>query len=228
MGDPSTDVADVIPTTLSEVTEPETTWYRRIFLSAAGSLRRPSSVPAGSAAKAASVGAKTVKGPSPWSVPTSPAAVAAARRVLNDPASVAVATMSLAMAAVDADGAMLGAAAVAEAGAWVGAAVGATLGVAALEQAAIAIASAGTRMAMERFMTGYFLSVLDGRRGREVRQHGEVFSTKYNLSSRPRQSQAAGRHSAGRAQRPDAVASVRRRGSGAPSTNVALDAAFRP
>ncbi len=36
----------------------------------------------------------------------------------------------------------------------VGAVVGAALGEAALEQAAIAMASAGTRRAMDRFMTG--------------------------------------------------------------------------
>src|SRR5664279_1818749 len=153
MGDPSTDVAEVSPTTLSAVTEPETTWYRRIFLRAAGSLRRPSSVPAGSAAKAASVGANTVKGPLPWSVSTRPAALTAVSRVLNEPASVAVSTMSLAMAAADAEGAMLGDAAAVAAGVAVGAVVGAALGEAALEQAAIAMASAGTRRAMDRFMT---------------------------------------------------------------------------
>src|SRR3954470_22957632 len=141
MGDPSTDVADVIPTTLSAVTEPETTWYRRIFLSAAGSLSRPSSVPAGSAAKAASVGAKTVNGPVPWGVSTRPAALTAASSVLNEPASVAVSTMSLAIAA-DAEGAVLGAV--------VGAAVGAAVAVGALEQAAKAMASAGARRAMDR------------------------------------------------------------------------------
>ena len=112
-------------------------------------------MPAGSAAKAASVGANTVKGPGPWSVSTSPAALTAARRVLNEPASVAVSTMSLAMAAADAEGIALGAAAVVV-GAAVGveAVVGAALEEAVLEQAAIAMASAGTRRAMGRFMTG--------------------------------------------------------------------------
>ena len=110
-------------------------------------------MPAGSAAKAASVGANTVKGPLPWSVSTRPAALTAVSRVLNEPASVAVSTMSLVMAAADADGAVLGAAVVG-AGVAAGAVVGAALGEAALEQAAIATASAGTRRAMVRFMTG--------------------------------------------------------------------------
>ena len=111
-------------------------------------------MPAGSAAKAASVGANTVKGPLPWSVSTRPAAWTAVSRVLNEPASVAVWTMSLAMAAAEAEGAMLGdAAAVVGTGVAVGAVVGDALGEAALEQAAIAMASAGTRRAMDRFMT---------------------------------------------------------------------------
>ena len=115
-------------------------------------------MPAGSAAKAASVGANTVKGPLPWSVSTRPAALTAVRRVLNEPASVAVWTMSLAMAAAEAEGAALGAAAAVGAGLGVGAVVGAALGDAAVEQAAIAIASAGTRRAMDRFMTDDFPS----------------------------------------------------------------------
>src|SRR6478735_2184077 len=156
IGEPSTDVAEVSPTTWSAVTAPETTWYRRIFLRAAGSLSRPSRVPAGSAAKAASVGANTVKGPLPCSVSTSPAAVAAVRRVLKEPASVAVWTMSLAMVAAEAEGALLGTGAVAGAAVGVGAVVGATVGEAAAEQAAMAMASAGTRRAMDRFMTGDF------------------------------------------------------------------------
>jgi hypothetical protein len=58
------------------------------------------------------------------------------------------------MAAAEAEGAMLGdAAAVVGAGVAVGAVVGDALGEAALEQAAIAMASAGTRRAMDRFMT---------------------------------------------------------------------------
>src|SRR6187549_217119 len=60
MGEPSTESAEVSPTTWSEVTDPETTWYSRTFLSASLSARSASSVPAGSAAKASSVGANTV------------------------------------------------------------------------------------------------------------------------------------------------------------------------
>ncbi|MFL5712429.1 MAG: hypothetical protein ACJ77W_11185 [Chloroflexota bacterium] len=54
--------------------------------------------------------------------------------------------------AADAEGAVLGAAV--GAAVTVGAAVGAALGDAALEHAAIAMASAGTRRAMDRFMAG--------------------------------------------------------------------------
>ena len=50
-------------------------------------------MPAGSAAKAASVGAKTVKGPGPSRVEVRPAASTAARSVLKDPALRAVAMM---------------------------------------------------------------------------------------------------------------------------------------
>src|SRR3954471_16161356 len=57
-------------------------------------LSRSSSVPAGSLANAASVGANTVNGPLPFKVSTSPAAFSAAARVLNDPAATAVSTMS--------------------------------------------------------------------------------------------------------------------------------------
>ena len=64
---------------------------------ASGSASRASTVPSGSAAKASSVGANTVNGPSPLSVSTRPAAVAAASRVLNEPAAAAVSTMSLSM-----------------------------------------------------------------------------------------------------------------------------------
>ena len=48
----------------------------------------------GSLAKAASVGANTVKGPAPFSAGTKPAAVRAAARVLKVPAPTAVSTMS--------------------------------------------------------------------------------------------------------------------------------------
>ena len=56
-----------------------------------------STVPAGSLANAASVGANTVNGPAPFSVSTSPAAFTAATRVVNPPAT-AVSTMSAAEA----------------------------------------------------------------------------------------------------------------------------------
>ena len=48
----------------------------------------------GNFAKASSVGAKTVKGPSPLSVSTRPAAFTAATSVLKLPAATAVSTMS--------------------------------------------------------------------------------------------------------------------------------------
>src|SRR3954449_4776384 len=104
MAGPATLSALVSFTTWSAVTLPLTTWYSRIFLRASGSLSRPSTVPAGSLANASSVGAKTVYGPAPLRVSTSPAAVAAVSRVLNDPAAAAVSTMSF-IAAADAIGA---------------------------------------------------------------------------------------------------------------------------
>jgi hypothetical protein len=67
------------------------------------------------------------------------------------------------MAGADAEGIALGAAAVA-AGLGVDAPVGAALGDAVVEQAAITIASAGTRRAMDRFMTGHSLQAWFGRR----------------------------------------------------------------
>ena len=66
-----------------DITLPPTAWYRRICVrSPEGSWRRVSTVPVGSAAKAASVGANTVKGPSPESASASPAAITAASSVL--------------------------------------------------------------------------------------------------------------------------------------------------
>ena len=53
------------------------------------SFRSASTVPGGSLANAASVGANTVKGPGPLRVGTNPAAVKAAARVLKDPADTA-------------------------------------------------------------------------------------------------------------------------------------------
>jgi hypothetical protein len=60
------------------------------------------------------------------------------------------------MAAAEAEGSRLGDAAVADAGLGVGAPVGAALGDSAVEQAAIARASAGTRRVMDRFTTDVF------------------------------------------------------------------------
>src|SRR3954469_25660585 len=52
-----------------------------------------SSVPAGRAAKAASVGAKTVNGPGPLSVSTKPAAFTASTRTVKSSAAAATSTM---------------------------------------------------------------------------------------------------------------------------------------
>ncbi|HET9757821.1 MAG TPA: hypothetical protein VFP66_15050 [Candidatus Limnocylindrales bacterium] len=67
------------------------------------------------------------------------------------------------MAAAEGEGAVVGDAVVVGATVGVGAVLGPTLGDAAAEQAAIAIASAGRRRAMDRFMTVDFPSgfVLD-------------------------------------------------------------------
>jgi hypothetical protein len=81
-------------TTSAAITLPATTWYVRMAVSFGMSFRRASTVPAGSLAKASSVGANTVNGPAPFSVGTSPAAVTAAASVLNEPAATAVSTMS--------------------------------------------------------------------------------------------------------------------------------------
>jgi hypothetical protein len=56
-------------------------------------ISRLSTVPAGSLAKAASVGAKTVNGPAPFRVSLNPAALMAATNVLNCPALVATSMM---------------------------------------------------------------------------------------------------------------------------------------
>ena len=102
-------------TTSAAATFPGTTWRRRISrsLSLFSGLRSSSTVPAGRYAKASSVGAKTVNGPFPLSVPTRSAAPSAAASVLNDPAATAVSTMSA--SGVDFD---TGAEATDEAGAW--------------------------------------------------------------------------------------------------------------
>ena len=95
----------------------------------------------------------------------------------------AVWTMSLAVAAAEAEGAALGDVAVVGAGLGVDAAVGAALGDAAAEQAAIAIASAGTRMAMGRFMTCCSLQALHWM-SCQVYLTDALFSTKSFLSTR--------------------------------------------
>ena len=51
-------------------------------------------MPLGSLANASSVGAKTVKGPSPFRVSVRPAASMALARVLKEPAALAVSMMS--------------------------------------------------------------------------------------------------------------------------------------
>src|SRR5271157_2795576 len=83
-------------TTSAARTLPGITWYLRmaISLSLFSGLRRLSTVPSGSLAKASSVGARTVNGPWPLSVSTRSAALTAATRVLNEPAPTAVSTMS--------------------------------------------------------------------------------------------------------------------------------------
>src|SRR5512147_2026468 len=58
-------------------------------------LSKVSMVPAGSLAKASSVGAKTVNGPAPLRVSTNPAACTAATKVLKRPSATAVSTISI-------------------------------------------------------------------------------------------------------------------------------------
>src|ERR1700728_1788146 len=74
-----------MPSAMSlELILPETTWEVRILVRMVlfSGLTRVSTVPAGSLAKASSVGAKTVKGPGLLRVSTRPAALTAATRVL--------------------------------------------------------------------------------------------------------------------------------------------------
>src|SRR5690606_15413646 len=77
---------------------PGTTWYVSTWVSAALSFSRAFSLSWGILAKASSVGAKTVNGPGPFKVSTSPAACTAVTKVLNDPADLAVSTISAACA----------------------------------------------------------------------------------------------------------------------------------
>jgi len=83
-------------TTSAAFTLPGTTWYVRMLASLAlfSGFSSESSVPAGSFANAASVGANTVNGPGPLRVSTRPAACSAVARVLKSPAATAVSTMS--------------------------------------------------------------------------------------------------------------------------------------
>jgi hypothetical protein len=108
---PLTVLADLpfMVTTVAAMTLPDTTWYVKMDVRAGMSFKRPSTklglrleyvcrgqdkkdsmyvptVPAGSLANAASVGAKTVNGPADFSVETKPAAPRAAARVLKEPA----------------------------------------------------------------------------------------------------------------------------------------------
>ena len=89
-------LAPSMVTTVLAITLPDTTWYVRMSVSFAlfSGLMSSSTVPAGSLAKAASVGAKTVNGPALFMVSTRPAAPSAAARVLKAPALTAVSTMS--------------------------------------------------------------------------------------------------------------------------------------
>jgi hypothetical protein len=70
-------------TTCFAVTLPLTTWYSRTARSFARSLPSAASVAFGTFANAASVGAKTVNGPRPCSVPARPAFFSSEASVLN-------------------------------------------------------------------------------------------------------------------------------------------------
>ena len=107
---PLTVLADLpfMVTTVAAMTLPDTTWYVKMDVRAGMSFKRPSTklglrfeyvcrgqdkrqlylptVPAGSLANAASVGANTVNGPADFRVETKPAAPRAAARVLKEPA----------------------------------------------------------------------------------------------------------------------------------------------
>ena len=89
-------LAPSMVTTVLAITLPDTTWYVRMAASIAlfSGLISSSTVPAGSLAKAASVGANTVNGPALFIVSTRPAAPSAAARVLKAPAPTAVSMMS--------------------------------------------------------------------------------------------------------------------------------------
>ena len=76
---------------------PLMTWYLRMRASCAmfAGFNKSVTVPAGSLANAASVGAKTVNGPLPFKAVAKLAAESAATSVLKPPLAMAVSTMSL-------------------------------------------------------------------------------------------------------------------------------------
>ena len=89
--------AAVLPSiviTSAAITLPASTWYVRIAVSLGMSFSRLSTVPAGSLAKASSVGANTVNGPAPFSVGIRPATVTAAAKDLKVPAATAESMLS--------------------------------------------------------------------------------------------------------------------------------------
>ncbi len=73
---------------------PDTTWYRRTSVRAVGFAISQFSTSVSSAAKASSVGAKTVKGPGLFNVELRPVASNALIRVVKFPSASAVSTMS--------------------------------------------------------------------------------------------------------------------------------------
>ena len=81
-------------TTSVELNAPDTTWYKRTSVRAVGFARSQFSTSVSSAAKASSVGAKTVKGPEPFNVELRPVASNALIRVVKFPSASAVSTMS--------------------------------------------------------------------------------------------------------------------------------------
>jgi hypothetical protein len=89
-GLPSSVLAEWSFIACAAVTFPLTTWYRRTARSFALFFASEASVAFGTLAKAASVGAKTVYGPLPSSVPARPAFRSSEESVLNCPAAIAV------------------------------------------------------------------------------------------------------------------------------------------
>ena len=87
--------------TSAAITFPAITWSLRRPANFSLSFSKLSKVPAGSLAKASSVGANTVNGPGPLSASTNPAAFTAATKVLKLPAATAVSTISADIAGPD-------------------------------------------------------------------------------------------------------------------------------